>query len=86
MGALLQICYGAFQVLHGRSSSNNEQKNDDCTYRLTHTESRNALPLAWKLKLAHHYAELNVDYQIMRVCHWRSTVFSKNARPYNLQS
>ena len=67
-GALLKTCYGAFQVLHGRSIANNEQKNDHCMYRLyrlTHAESCNALSWAWKLNLAHHIAELNVDYQIM---------------------
>jgi hypothetical protein len=33
--------------------------------RLIYTEGCNALSLAWKVKLAHHFAELNVDYQIM---------------------
>jgi hypothetical protein len=49
-GALLYD--GVFWPLHERSNPDNEQTHNHSVWRLTHTESCNALPMACKLKVA----------------------------------
>ena len=45
---------GAFQPLHERSSLISEQTQGHCVWRQTYTMSCNTLPMACKLKPAHH--------------------------------